>query len=207
MPRPKGLGKACALLTDGRFSGGTSSLSTGHCSPEAAAGGAIGLVHDGDRIRIDIPNRTIRQAGVRRGTGAPPRGAERPRLVRDQQPLLKAAREGLTQAERDLKALSEEEVSRSECRKRDIRDVQSQLDAARRELATLATEDVAGMLAHLDRQIEASREAVAAFSGRIEALIRQKSMFVAERERLEVGLACMPALEAKMQALSDQITR
>ncbi|WP_439294749.1 dihydroxy-acid dehydratase [Lonepinella sp. BR2882] len=54
-----GLGKACALLTDGRFSGGTSGLSIGHCSPEAASGGAIGLVRDGDKIEIDIPNRGI----------------------------------------------------------------------------------------------------------------------------------------------------
>ncbi|WP_237133713.1 dihydroxy-acid dehydratase [Pseudohongiella sp. O18] len=57
--KSKGLGKACALLTDGRFSGGTSGLSIGHCSPEAAAGGNIGLVRNGDRIRIDIPNRRI----------------------------------------------------------------------------------------------------------------------------------------------------
>ncbi|MBB1487825.1 dihydroxy-acid dehydratase [Oceanospirillum sediminis] len=57
--KSKGLGKACALLTDGRFSGGTSGLSIGHVSPEAAAGGAIGLVRNGDIIRIDIPNRTI----------------------------------------------------------------------------------------------------------------------------------------------------
>jgi len=57
--KSKGLGKACALLTDGRFSGGTSGLSIGHVSPEAAAGGAIGLVRNGDRIKIDIPNRTI----------------------------------------------------------------------------------------------------------------------------------------------------
>ena len=57
--KSKGLGKACALLTDGRFSGGTSGLSIGHVSPEAAAGGAIGLVENGDRILIDIPNRTI----------------------------------------------------------------------------------------------------------------------------------------------------
>jgi dihydroxy-acid dehydratase len=55
----KGLGKACALVTDGRFSGGTSGLSIGHVSPEAAEGGAIGLVEDGDRIRIDIPARSI----------------------------------------------------------------------------------------------------------------------------------------------------
>ncbi|MBN6066070.1 dihydroxy-acid dehydratase [Aggregatibacter actinomycetemcomitans] len=54
-----GLGKKCALLTDGRFSGGTSGLSIGHASPEAASGGAIGLVRDGDTINIDIPNRAI----------------------------------------------------------------------------------------------------------------------------------------------------
>ncbi|ADE12921.1 dihydroxy-acid dehydratase [Sideroxydans lithotrophicus] len=57
--KSKGLGKACALLTDGRFSGGTSGLSIGHVSPEAASGGAIGLVQEGDRIEIDIPNRSI----------------------------------------------------------------------------------------------------------------------------------------------------
>ena len=57
--KSKGLGKACALLTDGRFSGGTSGLSIGHGSPEAAAGGNIGLVRNGDLIRIDIPSRTI----------------------------------------------------------------------------------------------------------------------------------------------------
>ncbi|WP_272991487.1 dihydroxy-acid dehydratase [Spongiibacter tropicus] len=57
--KSKGLGKACALLTDGRFSGGTSGLSIGHVSPEAASGGAIGLVEKGDIIRIDIPARTI----------------------------------------------------------------------------------------------------------------------------------------------------
>jgi dihydroxy-acid dehydratase len=55
----RGLGKTCALVTDGRFSGGTSGLSIGHASPEAASGGTIALVKDGDRIRIDIPNRTI----------------------------------------------------------------------------------------------------------------------------------------------------
>ena len=57
--KSKGLGKHCALLTDGRFSGGTSGLSIGHASPEAASGGTIGLVRDGDRIRIDIPARRI----------------------------------------------------------------------------------------------------------------------------------------------------
>ena len=57
--KSKGLGKVCALLTDGRFSGGTSGLSIGHASPEAASGGAIGLVREGDMIDIDIPNRTI----------------------------------------------------------------------------------------------------------------------------------------------------
>ena len=58
--KSKGLGKACALITDGRFSGGTSGLSIGHVSPEAAEGGVIGLVEDGDSITIDIPERIIR---------------------------------------------------------------------------------------------------------------------------------------------------
>jgi dihydroxy-acid dehydratase len=57
--KSKGLGKQCALLTDGRFSGGTSGLSIGHASPEAAEGGAIALVEEGDTIAIDIPNRSI----------------------------------------------------------------------------------------------------------------------------------------------------
>ena len=57
--KSKGLGKDCALITDGRFSGGTSGLSIGHCSPEAASGGGIGLVQEGDTIEIDIPNRSI----------------------------------------------------------------------------------------------------------------------------------------------------
>ncbi len=60
--KSKGLGKACALITDGRFSGGTSGLSIGHCSPEAAEGGNIGLVEEGDTIEIDIPGRSIRVA-------------------------------------------------------------------------------------------------------------------------------------------------
>jgi dihydroxy-acid dehydratase len=60
--KSKDLGKECALLTDGRFSGGTSGLSIGHASPEAAEGGAIGLVEEGDTIEIDIPNRTIHLA-------------------------------------------------------------------------------------------------------------------------------------------------
>lgn len=60
--KSKGLGKACALITDGRFSGGTSGLSIGHCSPEAAAGGTLGLVQDGDPIEINIPQRSINLA-------------------------------------------------------------------------------------------------------------------------------------------------
>ncbi|HNB27882.1 MAG TPA: dihydroxy-acid dehydratase, partial [Alphaproteobacteria bacterium] len=60
--KSKGLGKACALITDGRFSGGTSGLSIGHVSPEAAEGGLIGLVREGDTIEIDIPNRSVRLA-------------------------------------------------------------------------------------------------------------------------------------------------
>ena len=97
--KSKGLGKACALLTDGRFSGGTSGLSIGHVSPEAAAGGAIGLVEQGDTIQIDIPNRTInvklsdatlaerRAAMEAKGADAWKPAAPRPRKVT---PALKA---------------------------------------------------------------------------------------------------------------------
>ena len=60
--KSKGLGKQCALITDGRFSGGTSGLSIGHVSPEAAEGGAVGLIEEGDIIEIDIPNRSINVA-------------------------------------------------------------------------------------------------------------------------------------------------
>ena len=60
--KSKGLGKTCALFTDGRFSGGSSGLVIGHASPEAAEGGTIGLVEDGDTIEIDIPNRKMHLA-------------------------------------------------------------------------------------------------------------------------------------------------
>ena len=91
--KSKGLGKECALLTDGRFSGGTSGLSIGHVSPEAASGGAIALVEPGDRIKIDIPNRSIdvllsdselaerRAAMEAKGKDAWKPAAERPRKV------------------------------------------------------------------------------------------------------------------------------
>ncbi|SEL07422.1 dihydroxy-acid dehydratase [Halomonas daqiaonensis] len=88
--KSKGLGKACALLTDGRFSGGTSGLSIGHASPEAAAGGAIGLVESGDIIRIDIPDRRIDvklsdEELASRREAEEARGAEawKPSIVRD----------------------------------------------------------------------------------------------------------------------------
>ena len=57
--KSKGLGTSCALFTDGRFSGGSSGLVIGHASPEAASGGAIGLIEEGDTITIDIPNASI----------------------------------------------------------------------------------------------------------------------------------------------------
>lgn len=91
--KSQGLGKACALLTDGRFSGGTSGLSIGHVSPEAASGGAIALIKNGDRIRIDIPNRSIdvllsdselearRAAEIAKGSSAWKPAEVRPRKV------------------------------------------------------------------------------------------------------------------------------
>ncbi len=116
--KSKGLGKDCALLTDGRFSGGTSGLSIGHVSPEAAAGGAIGLVENGDIIRIDIPNRTInvilsddelaarRAAMEAKGAAAWKPAQERPRKV---SPALKVYAHFATSADkgavRDLSQL------------------------------------------------------------------------------------------------------
>ncbi|MCW5693978.1 MAG: dihydroxy-acid dehydratase [Pseudolabrys sp.] len=91
--KSKGLGKACALITDGRFSGGSSGLSIGHVSPEAAEGGLIGLVEDGDIIQFDIPNRRVhldvpeaeltkrRAAMEARGAAAWQPAAKRPRKV------------------------------------------------------------------------------------------------------------------------------
>ena len=104
--KSKGLGKACALITDGRFSGGTSGLSIGHVSPEAAAGGAIALVKNGDRILIDIPNRTINvqldqneldaRRDVQAATGFKP-AKNRPRKV---SPALKFYAKTVTSADR-----------------------------------------------------------------------------------------------------------
>jgi dihydroxy-acid dehydratase len=95
--KSRGLGKACALVTDGRFSGGTSGLSIGHVSPEAAAGGAIALVRTGDMIDIDIPNRRIdvrlseeELASRRAEEEANGDGAFRPQREREVSPALRA---------------------------------------------------------------------------------------------------------------------
>ena len=80
--KSKGLGKVCALVTDGRFSGGTSGLSIGHVSPEAAEGGLIGLVEEGDLIEIDIPTRSISLAVDDADAGEAPRSHAGPRRGR-----------------------------------------------------------------------------------------------------------------------------
>ena len=72
--KSKGLGKVCALITDGRFCGGTSGLAIGHISPEAAEGGSLALVEEGDTIEIDIPKRVIARGAIRRRIGRAPRG-------------------------------------------------------------------------------------------------------------------------------------
>jgi dihydroxy-acid dehydratase len=95
--KAKGLGKACALITDGRFSGGTSGLSIGHVSPEAAEGGAIGLVEEGDPIEIDIPKRVIRVAVdeatlAERRTAMQARGESAFKPVDRQRPVSEALR-------------------------------------------------------------------------------------------------------------------
>ncbi|MGD9163572.1 MAG: dihydroxy-acid dehydratase, partial [Chromatiales bacterium] len=95
--KSKGLGKSCALITDGRFSGGTSGLSIGHCSPEAAEGGNIGLAEEGDTIEIDIPGRSIRLAVSdeilrQRREAMASRGAQAWRPVARQRPVSQALR-------------------------------------------------------------------------------------------------------------------
>ena len=77
--KSKGLGKVCALITDGRFSGGSSGLCIGHISPEAAEGGSLALVEEGDTIEIDIPKRTIAREPFRRDTGQDGARSWRPR--------------------------------------------------------------------------------------------------------------------------------
>src|SRR3546814_20665603 len=76
--KSKGLGAGCALITDGRFSGGTSGLSIGHVSPEAAEGGEIGLIEHGDLVNIDIPSRplTLAVAGSALAARRPAMGAQ-----------------------------------------------------------------------------------------------------------------------------------
>jgi dihydroxy-acid dehydratase len=95
--KSKGLGKSCALITDGRFSGGTSGLSIGHCSPEAAEGGPIALVEEGDLIEIDIPNRAINvklddEVLGRRRAAMEARGAKAWRPVDRDRPVSQALR-------------------------------------------------------------------------------------------------------------------
>jgi len=95
--KSKQLGAACALVTDGRFSGGTSGLSIGHVSPEAAEGGAIALIEEGDRIRIDIPNRSINvlapdEVMVERRKRMEARGANAYRPLKRQRPVSAALR-------------------------------------------------------------------------------------------------------------------
>jgi dihydroxy-acid dehydratase len=91
-----GLGKVCALITDGRFSGGSSGISVGHISPEAAAGGVIGLIEDGDRVVIDVHQRTLSVEvpdEVLAGRRAKMDASERPwQPVDRQRPVSKALR-------------------------------------------------------------------------------------------------------------------
>ena len=95
--KSRGLGKECALITDGRFSGGTSGLSIGHVSPEAAEGGLIGLAEEGDTIEIDIPQRSIRLAVddteiERRRAAMDARGAEAWQPLGRERPVSQALR-------------------------------------------------------------------------------------------------------------------
>lgn len=140
-------------------------------------------------------------------------------LARDQQelqrltalaarkPMLDVAREGLAQAERDLKALGDEEAAAAAIFTREVADADAQLSAVQRELSGLATEDVTGMLAALDLRTRQSREAVVALDGRIEVLIRQQATLSTELERAEAMVAGLPAVQGKADRLSDEIAQ
>jgi len=146
-------------------------------------------------------------------------GALQAALTRDQQelqrltalaarkPMLEVAQEALTQAERDLTTLAEEEVAAIARHEREVAESGTQLSAVQRELSSLVTEDVTGLLASLDLRIRQSREAVVALDGRIEVLIRQQASLSTEHERVESLVAGLPALQGKADRLSDEIAQ
>ena len=114
--KSRGLGKACALVTDGRFSGGTSGLSIGHVSPEAAEGGAIALIEEGDRIEIDIPARTINVARRRCDAQAKRRAAMEAKGKDAWKPAKTAPAQGVEGLAR-LRRVRHERLARARCAK------------------------------------------------------------------------------------------
>ncbi|MCY1528525.1 hypothetical protein D9M68_636310 [compost metagenome] len=121
--------------------------------------------------------------------------------------MLEVAQEGLAQAELDLAALTDEDAASKTRHDRDVAEADSQLMVVQRELSGLATEDVTGLLAAMDVRLRQSREAVVALDGRIEALIRQQTSQATERERVEVVLSGLPAVQGKADRLSDEIAQ
>lgn len=122
-------------------------------------------------------------------------------------PMLDVAREGLTQAERDVTTLGEEEAAAAAVFTREVADADAQLSAVQRELSGLAAEDVTGMLAALDMRTRQSREAVVALDGRIEVLIRRQATLSTELERVQAVVCGLPAVQVKADRLSDEIAQ
>jgi exonuclease SbcC len=120
-------------------------------------------------------------------------------------PLLDAAAGALDTVSRDLAALGVDETEREERLARDSQDVETQLNAVQRELDTLAVADVTGLIADLDLRIVGIREAVSASDGKIETLIRRQSAVATDRERIEIELGGLDALESQVKFLSDEI--
>ncbi|MDC6177110.1 AAA family ATPase [Ralstonia solanacearum] len=123
-----------------------------------------------------------------------------------QKPLLDDAQEALAKAERDLVDLNADAAARKERYQRDVVATDDQLATINREVASLQSADVTGKIADLDRQVASSRERVAQFDGRIEALIRTQTALSTERQGLLVDLEALPVVQRKAERISDEMS-
>ncbi|WP_059414397.1 AAA family ATPase [Cupriavidus basilensis] len=160
-----------------------------------------------DATVVGLPAARAAQATLQQSIARDQQQIQRLTALAARKPLLAAANDTLANAKRDMVALGTEGSERLARYQRDVADVEVQVTAVRRELSALATEDVTGMLADLDRRITAGRETTVALDGAIEALIRRQSTLAADRGRIEAELAGLAALEGRASALSDEIAQ
>ncbi|WP_029043254.1 AAA family ATPase [Cupriavidus sp. WS] len=160
-----------------------------------------------DAVVAGLPAARTAQAMLQQGIARDQQEIQRLGALAARKPLLDAARDNLANAQRDMLVLRTDDSERLTRYQRDTADMEAQLVAVRREVATLATDDVTGMLVDLDRRIRAGREATVALDGAIETLIRRQSGVAADRARLEAELTDLGALESKAQVLSDEIAQ